>query len=217
MERRIISLASHPVRLEQRVGTDYPYAVGLASVFYNAADPGTEYTLWDYEDDKAVERILPTAFDAVLRQGVDCAALFNHDPNMLLGRTLAGTLSLEKTDAGLAYAIQMPDCPMAANVLESIKRGDLRGSSFSFRVNREGQRWIAQGKLSIREIHSISELYDVGPVVFPAYPATTAGLRSVVGSDVEARKAFEAWRAEQRKRATLAQAEVRARCVRLGL
>src|SRR5262249_54891622 len=160
------------------------------------------YTLWEYDDERAVERIIPTAFDAVIRAGVDCAGLLNHDPNMLLGRTSAGTMTLEKTDAGLSYAIQLPDSPVGTNVAESIKRGDLRGSSCSFRCSREGQRWVMQGKLSVREIHSVEALYDVGPVVFPAYAATTAGMRGRLlqrldecDESDECRRAYMEWKA----------------------
>jgi HK97 family phage prohead protease len=212
MERRVLSLASHPPRLETRVGTDYPYIVGLASVFYQKDDPGTEYELWSYDDEKCVERVMAGAFDEVLKAGTDCAALYNHDPNYLLGRTSAGTLTLEKTAAGLRYSITPPDSPLSKGIVESVKRGDLTGSSFSFTVKGEGQHWIRQGKLCVREIYSINRLYDVGPVVFPAYASTTTGTRGE-GHTGEAEDAYRAWR----KRVHQALADVRARCVQLGL
>jgi HK97 family phage prohead protease len=211
MERRTLNLAA-AVALEKRVGTDYPYIVGLASVFYQKDDPGTEYELWSYGDERAVERIMPGAFDEVLKAGSDCVALFNHDPNQLLGRTSAGTLKLEKTAAGLRYQITPPDAPLAKGLIASIERGDLRGSSFSFTCTRDGQKWITQGQQTVREIHSVERVYDVGPVVFPAYDATTAGTRGAADPD-EARRAFDAWR----KQAVLDQTNAQARCVRLGL
>jgi HK97 family phage prohead protease len=216
MERRIIDFAGAHVQLEQRVGTDPPLIVGLGSVFYQKDDPGTEYLLWEYAGDRCLERVMPTAFDEVLKAGMDVAGLFNHDPSALLGRTTAGTMKLEKTAAGLLYTITPPDSPLARSVIESIRRGDLRGSSFSFTATQEGQRWIRQGKTCVREIHSVSRLYDCGPVTFAAYDATSTGTRSA-GPDDEARQAFEAWQAADRKRAVLAQTEARARCVRLGL
>lgn len=47
------------------------------------------------------EVIKPGAFDDVL--GDDVRALFNHDPNFILGRSSAGTLSLSVDDRGLRY------------------------------------------------------------------------------------------------------------------
>jgi HK97 family phage prohead protease len=213
MERRVLTLGAHPPRLETRVGSDYPYIVGLASVFYQKDDLGTEYELWNYDDDRCVERVMPGAFDEVLKAtGYDCAALYNHDPNMLLGRMSAGTLTLEKTPAGLRYSIAPPNSPLSQGIVESVKRGDLTGSSFSFTVKGDGQRWIRQGKLCVREIHAIDRLYDVGPVTFPAYASTTTGTRAE-GGTAEAKDAFDDWR----KRVQQAQAAARARCVQLGL
>jgi phage head maturation protease len=112
----------------------------------------------------------------------------------------------------LRYSITPPDSALAKGIIESIKRGDLRGSSFSFTVNRDGQRWVTQGKVSVREIHSVEKLYDIGPVTFPAYDATTTGTRAHADPD-EARHAYEAWR----KNIVLALADTRARCAHLGL
>ncbi|KAA6031356.1 HK97 family phage prohead protease, partial [Pantoea sp. F_11] len=49
------------------------------------------------------EIIKPGAFDNVL--GDDVRALFNHDPNFILGRSAAGTLALSVDDKGLRYEI----------------------------------------------------------------------------------------------------------------
>lgn len=227
MERRF---APGRVQLETRVGTDYPYAiVGHAAVFYSEADPGTEFELWEEDGMRCVERIMATAFDGVLQTlvpqvangmgGVDVAALYNHNPDHLLGRVSAGTLKLTKDARGLHYGITPPDAPLTQGLIASIKRGDLNGSSFSFTVGKKGQRWIRQGNLTVREIHSVSGLMDVGPVVFPAYQATSASMGTRAAEDAqEAKVAYRQWlRAEERVRTVLAQAEARARCVELGL
>src|SRR5205085_8262677 len=62
----------------------------------------------------------------------DVVALFNHDNNIVLGRTISGTLTLEKRSDGLYYTIDPPKS--AASVIESIERGDVRGSSFAFMI-----------------------------------------------------------------------------------
>lgn len=159
--------------------------VGYGSVFYNAADPGTEFELWK----GAVERVAPTAFDEALRRKDDARGLFNHDSNMLLGRVGAGTMRLSVDSKGLRYEIDSPDTQVGRDVVASIERGDLAGSSFAFVVDKVS--WEARDGLEIRTIESVT-LYDVGPVTYPSYAATTTGLRSAAAEEV--RREREAWR-----------------------
>lgn len=194
-QRRFYGL---PVAAEKRA--DGKQVVrGYAAVFYNPADPNTQYELWQ----DTFERIMPTAFDAALREKDDVRGLFNHDPSLILGRAAVGTLRLSVDSVGLAYEIDPPDSPNGQNVLAAISRGDVSGSSFAFLVYT-GKRgrvvWVeekqADGRLvAIREIHDL-ELLDVGPVTYPAYAATTSTVRSA--GFVEAIKRERAdWLAER--------------------
>lgn len=131
------------------------------------------------------EKILPGAFDKVLarqRGKQDVVALFNHDSNVLLGRTSSGTLELSSDDKGLKYSVTPP--ASRADLIELILRKDLRGSSFAFTVGTGGDAWSSNDKGSIRSVREVSGLFDVGPVVNPAYPDSSvqAALRS-----------YEAW------------------------
>lgn len=158
------------VGVEQRAdGTKF--IAGYASVFYRAGEAGTEFKLWD----NLVERVMPGTFDDAIQQAQDVRGLFNHDPNCILGRTKAGTCRLSVDARGLRYEIDPPKTQLCADLMESISRGDVTGSSFSFRV--VDQAWITEGEQEIREIRKV-ELFDVGPVTFPAYEATEAGLRA---------------------------------------
>jgi len=162
---------------------------GYAAVFYRADDPGTQFQLWD----DVFERIKPTAFSRAVRED-DIRALFNHDANIVLGRNRVGTLRLSVDEVGLRYEIDPPDNIFAASVVESIRRGDVFGSSFSFlpetTVFREEK--IGDRSVTIVERESVRVL-DVGPVTFPAYASTSTGLRSA--SEFEStRKEVEAWR-----------------------
>ena len=168
IERRFSPRASAPVSIERRA--DGPaMIVGYASVFYDGT-PETEYQLWD----GYVERIMPGAFDRAIRED-DVRGLFNHDPDHLLGRTLAETLRLSVDQRGLRYEIEPPDTQLGRDLVASIERGDLTGSSFAFTVTDEV--WRVVEEVHIREIEGV-RLYDVGPVTYPAYEATTTGLRS---------------------------------------
>lgn len=122
--------------------------------------------------DDFYERIDPEAFGIVTeRRGrkspLETRALFNHDPNHVLGR-YPDTLRLKVDERGLRYEIKMPET--RRDLIESIERGDIRGSSFSFVVSPGGDEWSVEEGRSIRTVKSIASLIDVGPVTFPAYP-----------------------------------------------
>jgi uncharacterized protein len=125
------------------------------------------------------EEIRPGAFDAVLQsEGRNVVGLYNHESNYVLGTERAGTLRLAATADGLAYEIDPP--ATRQDVIELIQRGDLFGSSFAFTVARDGDEWTTDdnGK-HLRFIRAIDGLYDVGPVLTPAYIDTSVAVRSL--------------------------------------
>jgi HK97 family phage prohead protease len=183
-----------------------PVIVGYASVFYDAADPGTEFRLWH----DVVERIKPGAFDRAIRDD-DVRALFNHDPNMILGRNGAGTLRLSVDSKGLRYEIDPPDTSAGRDVVEAIRRGDISGSSFGFTPDVSVFR--EEGETTIVERESV-RLFDVSPVTFPAYEAATVGVRSAEDRD-GVRRAVEA--AKSAKRRARDPILARARVIELGI
>jgi uncharacterized protein len=119
-----------------------------------------------------VERIAPGAFKRVLNRGDDVQAWFNHNPDNLLASRQSGSLRLEEDERGLRYEFDLDQSdPDHQRVLSKIRRGDLRGSSFGFRVDED--EWTAtEQDYPLRTIKSVSALRDVGPVSQPAYPAT---------------------------------------------
>ncbi len=143
------------------------------------------------------EEILPGAFDRILnrqRGKADVVALYNHDINIVLGRTSSGTLELSSDEKGLRYVVTPP--ASRQDVIDLIARRDVRGSSFAFTVDKSGERFrqTDEGK-TIRQIREIKVLYDVGPVVTPAYPDSSA---TVAGSSATvAMRSYQAWLAEQ--------------------
>lgn len=125
------------------------------------------------------EIIKPGAFDDVLND--DVRGLFNHDPNFILGRSAAGTLSLSVDERGLRYDITAPDTQTIRDlVLAPMLRGDINQSSFAFRVARDGEHWYEDDEgVVIREISKFSRLFDVSPVTYPAYQEADSGVRSM--------------------------------------
>jgi len=120
------------------------------------------------------EIIRPGAFKNAISSGQDTRGLFNHDPNIVLGRTTAGTLRLSEDKRGLRYEIDVPDTQQARDLVTLLKRGDVSGSSFSFTIAPGGEAWRTEGEQMIREITNIGTLYDVSAVTFPAYGATVS-------------------------------------------
>lgn len=131
------------------------------------------------------EQIAPGAFDKVLDN--DVRALFNHDENMILGRTLSGTVRLFADATGLGYEVDLPDTQYARDLAVSIERGDVSQSSFAFSVDYRGDDWSENDEgVIIRTINAVKRLYDVSPVTYPAYPDATIGMRSL-----------QAWKTQQ--------------------
>ena len=182
-ERRFLSLDRAGVEVEDRDDGQPPEITGVASVFYDGT-PDTEYKLWD----DAVERIMPMAFDRAIKEKQDVRALFNHDPDNILGRTTNDTLGLSASRLGLRYAITPDDTQIARDVTAFVKRRDVTGSSFSFIV--QGEEWRKEEGVMIREITDV-DLFDVGPVTFPAYEATTVDARARDALEISMRVAME--------------------------
>jgi len=121
------------------------------------------------------EKVAPGAFASSLERGDDVRALFNHDPNFVLGRTKSGTLRLSEDDIGLAIEIDAPLTQTIRDlVLEPIRRGDVDQMSFGFIVIEDA--WNRED--NIRTIMDV-ELFDVSPVTYPAYPDTDVAVRDI--------------------------------------
>jgi HK97 family phage prohead protease len=83
------------------------------------------------------EMIMPGAFKDAIKNS-DVRALFNHDPNLLLGRTESGTLRIKEDKAGLRYDVDLPDTVTGRDVQTLIKRGDV--SRVELRLHRRRRR-----------------------------------------------------------------------------
>jgi HK97 family phage prohead protease len=169
---------------EVRVSEDGRSIVGLAAVYYDGTE-NTEYLLWG----DTIERIMPGTFDRAIAED-DVRGLFNHDVNLVLGRSASDTLQLQSLPEGLEYVIAPGDTTIGRDVPEYIRRGDVSGSSFSFVVTDE--EWKKEDGREIREIGGV-QLFDVGPVTFPAYEATTAAMRCA-----DAKRSYEVWKSIER-------------------
>jgi uncharacterized protein len=169
IQRRYLPRGGKPVTVHERADGAMPLITGYAAVFYRKDDPGTEFELYP----GVRERIMPSAFTKAI-QSNDVRALFNHDTAIVLGRSAAGTLRLFVDERGLRYEIDPPDTQAARDLVQSIRRGDITGSSFAFLPR--ATTWREDGPTTFLEREEV-ELFDVGPVTFPAYAGATTGVR----------------------------------------
>jgi len=129
-----------------------------------------------------VEQVNRNAFDESKQSGwPDVVCRYNHKDDALLGTTYARTLTLGIDETGLAYDVLPPDS--RRDVLEYVQRGDIRHSSFAFRVFPGGDEWGVSDQFGypMRTLHAV-QLVDVAPVLDPAYPDATAAARAIDGA-----------------------------------
>lgn len=165
---------------EARAAEDGNTLVGYAAVF----NEWTEINSWE---GRFRERIDPKAFDKTLKErGDKIKVLFNHGFDPQIGDKPLGKPRVMKPDQrGLWTETPLDDTSYNNDIKASLGSGALDGMSFRFSVTRE--EWNDDEDLDMPErIIKELRLYEFGPVTFPAYEATTAGVR--------ARPAYEAWR-----------------------
>jgi HK97 family phage prohead protease len=164
MERRVLSADDVELRVVNEDGKRK--ITGYAAVFgKQSVDLGG-----------FIEVIEPGAFARALDEKHDVRCLKNHDPNLVLGRTKSGTLTLEQNGKGLKFTVKPGDTQTARDTAEEIARGDIDGCSFAFRTLVD--EWDYDQDPPLRTLKDM-ELFDVGPVTYPAYPDTSVAMRSL--------------------------------------
>lgn len=162
---------------DSRNGTDFTFT-GAAVVFNSWSEE-----LWTPMG-VFRERILPGAFTRVLAASPDVRLLINHDSNLVLARTRSGTLELTEEANALRVWARVAPTSYAKDLRMSMSRSDIDQMSFAFAMDLEKgaeDRWYEDedsGEIR-RDVVSVSDLYDVSPVTYPAYPDTSAVMREV--------------------------------------
>ena len=169
-----------------------------------ASRTGVEYIMYEDDTEKWVEEIATGAFDDVIGQDIRC--LFNHDSNLILGRTQSNTARVGVTNEGLGYEWKNDDeISYAKDLARSIERGDVNQSSFGFFTDYSNNTFLRtkleDGRMLYkRTINKIDVVYDVSPVTFPASPSTDVGKRNFQEAKATFKKHFED--EEQRNQST---------------
>ena len=127
-----------------------------------------------------VERILQGAADEADMS--DVIARSEHSNHAILARRKngEGTLEVELREEGLWYGFDSPNTTAGNDALENIRLKNVDGSSFAFRVAKDGAslRKREDGMYE-RDISKMQKISDVAPVVEPAYSTTSVFNRSL--------------------------------------
>lgn len=164
IEVRHLDVGTIEVRADG-VGEQMPRLVGYAAKFNQETDLGYMREIID-----------PGAFASAIRSD-DVRALIDHDSALVLGRNRSGTLMLSEDAVGLRVEITPPKTTYAADLIESVRRGDISGMSFGFRAKRRSYADLDTDK-PLRRLQDV-QLFEVSVVTFPAYQNTEIALRDL--------------------------------------
>lgn len=136
-----------------------------------------------------VETIEPRAVSREFLDSCDIKLNRDHDDGLLLARSRygSGTLMYEIDEYGVKYRAELPNTTAGNDTLESIRRGDLFGSSFRFSYARDGVRndRLKDGSgMTLRTVSKFGTIADFSVVTDPAYMGTSVNARSL-GIDAE--------------------------------
>lgn len=163
--------------LELRADGDGMTFHGYAAVFNSDSEPMP-----------FVEQIASGAFTRTLKRDRNIRMFLNHNTDVLLATSGAGTLSLAEDDKGLRVEAQLPDTTAGRDLAILLARGDVNTMSFGFQTVKD--QWSEDGtKRTLKELR----LFEVSPITgWPAYPATTAFVRHLADELGEEADAMEA-------------------------
>ena len=137
---------------------------GYAAVFDSPSEP-LPFT----------EVIKPGAFSKTLRSRNEIKLLMNHDTGRVLASRRAGSLRLSQDATGLRVEADLPDTTEGRDLAYLLKRGDITTMSFGFTVPPGGDYWSDENNRELRDVR----LHEVSVAPFAAYPASSAGVRSL--------------------------------------
>lgn len=151
---------------------------------FTVFDEWTEIHSW-WEGD-FLERNAPGMLEETIKGRRDqIKVLVDHGADPSIGNKPLGPIRELRGDA--YYEVELLDAPYVRDIKPALAAG-LYGASYRFRVTAE--TWVNPtrstewnpSKLPERTIEAV-ELYEFGPVVFPAYQSASAGVRSIRSTD----------------------------------
>lgn len=185
MEKRYLEIKDLQVRSAENDGNLY-----LEGFFVRYDDT---YNVWE----GVTESIAPGAFSNSIHG--DIRALYNHNTDIVLGRTSAGTFQIEDRDVGLWGRITLnQNDTEAMNVRSRVERGDVTGCSIGFEIKKE-ERTVSDNGNVHYTITEIDPLYECTITPFPAYAATHIEARHNNEENIK-KRALDEWKLQMKQK-----------------
>jgi len=155
---------------ELRFADDGNTLEGYAALF----DEPTRIDSWEGRFD---EIIAPGAFKRTIKsRGDQVKVLFDHGMDARFGGAPIAVLQvIREDDKGLFMEARFVDTEPGREAKELIRAGAVTGMSFRFSVIND--EWDHEPDTPVRTLREV-KLFELGPVTFPAYEATTVGVRN---------------------------------------
>lgn len=147
----------------------------------------TWYPIRSWWEGDFIESIAPGTFRKTMAERrSQIVTAFDHGFDPVIGDKVLGPIDdLREDGIGAYYEVGLLDTSYNRDLLPALRRG-LYGSSFRFQVIKD--EWNEEPERSEHNPDGLPErtirevrLFEFGPVTYPANPAATAGMRSVVG------------------------------------
>ena len=135
----------------------------------------------------------------------DVRFLVNHNTDMIpLARSrnnnANSTMQMVVDDQGMTIRVDLDteNNADARSLYSAVERGDITGMSFMFLVDEDSWEDI-DSEHPTRHIRSISKVFEVSAVTFPAYEATSIQARGLVEALESAKTSLESAKSEKRE------------------
>ena len=180
-----------PVK-EMRTSNDFDSRIGGTAIIYNSPSQKLAGNFIEY--------IRPGCFSKSLNGGSDVLCFFNHNGDLVLGRTSSGTLKLTDEHRGISFVCDLPNTQAGRDTYELVKRRDIIGMSFAFMVNKSGDRWTTLPNGEAKRELIDCELREVSPCADPAYPLPDVGVRKLIDRIINRNHEYDTWVRRERLR-----------------
>lgn len=169
MEKRALS----GISVRARKADELPAIEGHFAVFRSLSEP-----IYGWFKEELMEGCMART----LREKADHKVLFDHKSAQVIGCREAKTCTMKTDDVGLWIDVpEPPPTTWCRDLIINMERKEIKSASIGFYVRTT--KWRQEDGWDVREIYDM-DLVEGSVVTFPAYSATSVGVRSFLPSDM---------------------------------